>query len=413
MIKRRKRLAIGVVIAGGAAVLAAIVVHTLLLGSVIASVDVGPGYAPVSLAVDAGTGVAYVGRQDGAVTLLSTRTGRVLRTLPVSTGRPGSVSVAVAEGLGRVYLAHGYTWVGIPGNELDILDARRRTLLYRRRVRNLAGYMAVDEPLDTLFVATQTGISRLEARTGRLLGWTWSSGPNAVVVDRHTQHVFVPVGGPGSVSMLDAHTGRLLRTVRISADPHHIALDERIGRVYVLSDDTTLSAIDTRTGALLATRTLRHVTGGFVGYGIGVDAPAGRVIVCEGDRAHVLDARRVREVTTVDLGSGPFTGNCDVAVDEAVHVAYISSPSGLHAIDSRAGAVLSAQGAMALRGGQVAVDAVSHHVFVGGPHYGLATALAIVSSVVNWALYPVVHREFWVTGPGATTWAVSTVQGIR
>src|SRR5205807_5515570 len=125
------------------------------------------------------------------------------------------------------------------------------------------------------------------------------------------------------------------------------------------------------------------------------------------------DARRVREVTTVDLGSGPFNGNCDVAVDEAVHVAYISSPSGLHAIDSRAGAVLSAQEAMALRGGQVAVDAVSHHVFVGGPHYGLGTAPAIVSSFVNRALYPVVHREFWVTRSGAATWTVSTVQGAR
>ena len=137
------------------------------------------------------------------------------------------------------------------------------------------------------------------------------------------------------------------------------------------------------------------------------------MIVCEGGRAHVLDARRVREVTTVDLGSGPFNGNCDVAVDEAIHVAYTSSPSGLHAIDTRTGAVLSSQGAMALRGGQVAVDAVSHHVFVGGPHYGPGTALAIVSSFFNRAVYPVVHREFWVTGLGAATWAVSTVQGTR
>jgi hypothetical protein len=143
------------------------VAHTLLLGSVIASVDVGPGYAPVSLAVDAGTGVAYGGRQDGAVTLLSTCTGRALRTLPSSTGQPGSVSVAVAEGLGRVYLAHGYSWAGIPGNELDILDARRQTLLYRRQVHNLAGYIAVDEPINTLFVATQTGISRLKPQPTR------------------------------------------------------------------------------------------------------------------------------------------------------------------------------------------------------------------------------------------------------
>ena len=119
------------------------------------------------------------------------------------------------------------------------------------------------------------------------------------------------------------------------------------------------------------------------------------------------------KVTTVDLGSGPFNGNCDVAVDEAVHVAYISSPSGLHAIDTRTGAVLSSQGAMALRGGQVAVDAVSHHVFVSGPHYGRGMALAIVSSFVNRALYPLVHREFWVPRSGAVTWAVSTVRGTR
>ena len=83
------------------------------------------------------------------------------------------------------------------------------------------------------------------------------------------------------------------------------------------------------------------------------------------------------------------------------------------AVDAGTGAVLSSQGAMALRGGQVAVDAVSHHVFVGGPHYGRGTALALVSSFVNRAIYPVVHREFWVTGSGAATWAVSTVQGTR
>jgi hypothetical protein len=142
VIKRCKYVAIAVVIVGGTAALAAIVVHTLLPGSIIASVDVGvgPGYARVSLAVDAGTGVVYVGRQDGGVTLLSTRTGRALRTLPASTGRPGAVSVAIAAGLGRVYLAHGYSWAGIPGNQLDILDARRQTLLYRRRVRNLSSF---------------------------------------------------------------------------------------------------------------------------------------------------------------------------------------------------------------------------------------------------------------------------------
>ena len=61
---------------------------------------------------------------------------------------------------------------GAPGSALDLLDAGRQTLLDCRRVRSLAGYMAVDQPLNTLFVATHTGISRPDARMRRLLGWT-------------------------------------------------------------------------------------------------------------------------------------------------------------------------------------------------------------------------------------------------
>jgi hypothetical protein len=55
--------------------------------------------------VDASTGVAYVGRQDGALTLLATRTGRVLRALPASMGRPG----AVVGGPGSVSMLDAHT----------------------------------------------------------------------------------------------------------------------------------------------------------------------------------------------------------------------------------------------------------------------------------------------------------------
>ncbi len=406
---RRKRLAYALVAVGGIAVIAAVVLHTVLVGSVLASVDVGNGvYAPLSVAVDSRSGVAYVGRQDGAVTLLDTHTGAALRTI-ATAGRTQSVSVAVAPGLRRVYLAHGYSASGVAGNELEILDARTRHVLYRRTVRNLTGDMAVDEPLHTLFVATQTGVSRLDARTGRLLGWTWSSGPNGLVVDRRTQHVFVPVGGRGSVTMLDARSGRVLRSVAVASDPHYIALDERLGRVYVLSYDTTLSVVDARTGKLLAARPLRPFAGGFVGYTLAADARAGRVVVCEGQRVHVLDGRTLAPVAVVDLGHGAFSGDCAVAVGEAAGVAYVSSPGGFKAIDTRSGAVLSSQGAIALSGGQVAVDAASHHVLVGGPHLGAETALGVAAGVVN----GVMHRQFWLAGSDGARWSVSTLATAR
>ena len=72
--------------------------------------------------------------------------------------------------------------------------------------------MAVDEPLDTLFVATQTGISRLDARTGRLLGWTWSSGGEPAVV-KHA-----PVTGRQALPKFGHRDARLHSIQAIESD---------------------------------------------------------------------------------------------------------------------------------------------------------------------------------------------------
>jgi len=63
-----------------------------------------------------------------------------------------------------------------------------------------------------------------------------------------------------------------------------------------------------------------------------------------------------------------------VVVDEDLHVAYVSSPGGFMAIGTRTGAVLATQHAVGLSGDVVAVDSRSHHIFVGGPHSGPASA---------------------------------------
>jgi DNA-binding beta-propeller fold protein YncE len=69
--------------------------------------------------------------------------------------------------------------------------------------------------------------------------------PTALAVDVHTRRVFVVNQGPlyrngagtawgyGSVSMLDATTGTLLRTTRVGQNPRAVAIDERTGRVFV------------------------------------------------------------------------------------------------------------------------------------------------------------------------------------
>jgi hypothetical protein len=146
-----------------------------------------------------------------------------------------------------------------------------------------------------------------------------------------------------------------------------------------------------------------------VGPVLATDERAGRVVVCEGQRVHLLNGRTLALVAVVDLGHGAFSGDCAVAIDESASVAYVSSPGGFKAIDTRSGAVLSSQGAVALSGGQVAVDAASHRVFVGGPHLGPEIALGLAAGFVN----GIMHRQFWLAGSGGTRWSVSTLATAR
>lgn len=103
----------------------AVVLHNLLYGSAIASVDVG-GYMPLSLAADPATGSAYVSGPDGSFTIFSTKNGANMHTTPAPPGRPSHISFAVAPTLGRVYVAHCYNTLGFPGDEsVSVLHAAR------------------------------------------------------------------------------------------------------------------------------------------------------------------------------------------------------------------------------------------------------------------------------------------------
>lgn len=413
MRKRRKIALAGLIVLGGLLVVGAFEAHDLLGGPVLAAVDAGPGYNyGISLAVDPQSGSAFMQREDGSYLRFSTRDGSVLQMVQRHDLRPSSAGFAVAHGaINRLYFAHGYDSIGNPGRWLDILDPHTNRLLYRRNVRNLSGFMAVDEPLGTLFVTTQTGISRLDARSGRLLGWTWSHGPNAIALDRRTQRVFVPVGGDvGYVSTIDARSGRDLADTRIAPNPYWIAVDEAAGRVYALSQDATVSMIGARSGKLLKqwSTPTRNGAGGF-----GVDTGLHRVVVCEGTSAHLLDGLTLRELARVDLGASIFAGggSCGVGVDSARHVAYVSSGSGFKAIDTRTGAVLESLGALALRGGLVAVDTATHHVLVYGPRYDAGTAFSLLGSALNWLGALVFHHQSGTSAP--LHWSVSILNGAR
>jgi len=55
-------------------------------------------------------------------------------------------------------------------------------------------------------------------------------------VDERTGHVFVVNMGDGTVSVLDAVTGRLRGTIRVGAQPIALAVDGQRSRVFVVNE---------------------------------------------------------------------------------------------------------------------------------------------------------------------------------
>lgn len=133
------------------------------------------GWGPRALALDRRTRHLFVlNSADGTVTVVDTVSGRVLRT--VALHRRGD-ALAVDERSGRVFVANSGTAAPLP----DWLAST-----------------SLPPPM---------------------------SPPCAPQIPRYL------APGTGSISVLDASSGRLLRTIRTGANPSVLGVDERAGRL--------------------------------------------------------------------------------------------------------------------------------------------------------------------------------------
>src|SRR5579885_722240 len=117
--------------------------------------------------------------------------------------------------------------------------------------------------------------------------------PQGVLVDSRTRHVFTLDGvgvdrqgryiQTGAVSMLDAGTGAVLRSMPVGQSPTWITDDERTRRAFVIvlggggANGLLVRTLDTTSGAVLGTAVLltSSSTGGSVRLGRGVSAGTG------------------------------------------------------------------------------------------------------------------------------------------
>src|SRR5919201_1124740 len=261
-----RHIVVGLVLLMTVGVLAGMLVRSASAGSMVRTIAVGRN--PVAVAVDERTGHVFVAKNDlglqdqlslalnccprgqGSVTVLDARRGAIQRTVRVGLS---PLAIAVDERVGRAFVvSYGSdTRTG----RLSVLDTRTGTVVRTVTVGLLPQGVAVDERTGRVFVAGEDSsglgdVSVLDVMSGRLVrSVTVGMLPTAVAVDARSGRVFVANKGPvdgnlvplsnGTVTVLDARSGAVLRTIGVGTYPTALAVDERAGRAFVVNASGT------------------------------------------------------------------------------------------------------------------------------------------------------------------------------
>lgn len=188
------------------------------------------------LAMDTRAGRLFaVDRNDALVIALSTRDGRVLGALHTASG---PTSIAADE------TAHRLVVVNAGAYSVSIFDTRSSALV--RTVPLAPGPLAVDELTGRIFIATYGSaacgnVYTLDAVSGRVLRVACLSplggSFSAIAVNGRAGRVYI--ASDSGISVLDARTGVPLRQPSLGiAGAVGVAVDERIGRAFVIGQQS-------------------------------------------------------------------------------------------------------------------------------------------------------------------------------
>jgi len=312
--------------------------------------------------------------------MLSTRTGRVLRTIRLGTAPR---AVAVDERTGRAFVAHA--------SFVSVFDTGRAHVLGTTTVGSWGGLtaVAVDERRDRVFTDVDrapnvSALAVLHADNGRLIGLRpngarlpplrayarASAGgyPGTLAVDAGTGRVFVVDTDQNMLRIVDEQTGAILHTVPVGRSPVAVGADQQTGTVFVANRGSdTVAMIDGRTGRFL------HIIAVPVGpTALAVDEQAQRVLVTsDGVVTPAQTVTRTRtgwtavsplvpgtgqgKLTILDARSGKIVGSIPlaglpdaIAVDGLAKQAFIvmrgdaSHPRSVHTLSLSDGRVVRA-----------------------------------------------------------------------
>ncbi|MFI5453606.1 YncE family protein [Pedobacter sp. UC225_61] len=210
--------------------------------------------------------------------------------------------------------------------------------------------------------------------TSSILGQiTVGQNPDATFFDDFSKKVIVFNGKSLDASIIDPQTDKVIATIPLGGKPEAGVSDGK-GKIYVNIEDTgEIVCFDPITFKVLSRYKLK---GGEEPSGLAIDRATSRLFtVCANKVMLILDAKTGRQVVTLPIGDG-----CDgVVFDPILKTAYSSNGEGnITVVKEESAEKFVVQETIATKSGArtIALDAVTHHLFLPTAEFEKATGTA-------------------------------------
>jgi YVTN family beta-propeller protein len=261
--------------------------------------------------------------------IVDTQTGKQLAAVP-ENGITGHEVIASPDGKTAFVPIYGNSGVGKPGTDgsnMVVIDIASQKVVgnvdFGRGVRPHCAQF--DPKTGMLYVSTELekSITVIDPKTLKIVGSvpTDQAESHMFVIDNAGQRAYTANVGPGTVSVIDLHSRKVLKVIPISANTQRIAISVDGKRVFT-ADQTKprLAVIDTAAEKVASWVTLP----GF-GYGT-APTPDGKwlvVAVPEANKVAVVDLQTLQVVHEIDVPKAPQ----EVLVRPDGKMAYVSCDS--------------------------------------------------------------------------------------
>ena len=212
--------------------------------TVVGSVYVGS--TPRTILISHTGRLIYVTSIDGSVSVIDAVTDKVIKTIPV--GRYPRAMALSPRGH-KLYVVNEFS------NDVSVIDTATDTVVATVQVASEPLAIAPDPRNHKTYVISEMpGVTILSRNDTTIKKMLLMNHPKYMVFGKVDHRLYIANGFGDSVSVIDAATDKVLRTIPVGRYPRAMALSPRGHKLYVVNEfSNDVSVIDTTTDSILGT----------------------------------------------------------------------------------------------------------------------------------------------------------------